>query len=136
MTFPIRRVALAADTGNLDAITAGGGTVGGTAVRTGQFAQGTLNALVDVTIATGSLTIAPKWQVSDDNSTFYDLREGSGPAPVTITATGTRVLACPEAARAWKFVRPAIDVAGADATASDTYSITSRYVRRQAFDAS
>ena len=136
MGFPIRRVTLSADTGNLDAITAGGGEVAGSAVRTGQFAQGTLQALVEVTIATGSLTIAPKWQVSDDDSTYYDLREGSGPAPVTFTATGSRVLAAPEAARAWKFARPALVVAGADATAADTYSITSRYVRRQAFDAS
>jgi len=135
MGFPIRRTVLTADADDLDAITAGGGTVTGTAVNMTAVSPGTLCALVEVTIATGSLTLSPKWQVSDDNSTFYDLQEGSGPAPVAIAATGSKVLSAPEAARAWKFARPAIATSAHNATTGDTYSITTRYVKRQVFDA-
>lgn len=136
MAYPIRRNILTAEAGDLNAITTGGADVTFASVPLSGVEPGSLCALVAVTIATGSVAIAPRWQVSDDDSAFYDLREGAGPAPVTITATGNRVLAAPKAASAWKFARPVLFASGADATTGDTYSVTTRYIRRSVFNGS
>jgi hypothetical protein len=130
MGFPARWKSLSAGSGNLNAVAAGA-TTGGTAFSTANLALDTLSCLFTVLAETSTLTIAAKWQVSDDNSTWYDLVESNNPANVAL-ATGTggadvavsRAIVCPSGALGWKYVRPAIVTGVTTGASADTYSFT------------
>lgn len=97
-----------------------------------------LSALVTVLAETSGLTLTPRWQVSNDGSTWVDFVHGSQNAAGVALATGTagadspvsKVYAAPESIEGWRFARIAIGVGGTNGTSSDTYSVS--YVARDA----
>lgn len=120
--------------GNLNTVTSGS-TVGGTAVIPTQWASGSVSCLFNVLAETNTLTITGKFQVSHDNSTWYDLAgDAQNPANVTM-ATGTagadsattRVLPVPPSATAWEYLRAAVVVGGTTGASADTYAMTFQY---------
>lgn len=140
MSFPARFVAQAAATGDFDSDAAG--TVNaGTVLATNTIAAGTLSALVTVDAETENLTLAAKWQVSDDNSTWYDMPPQNNAANVVL-ATGTsgadaavsKVLPAPLGVLGWKYVRCAVVSGAATGAATDTYSIALHYRKFNGFD--
>lgn len=139
MSFPARYFPVPASTGNLDTIAAGT-SVGGTAIQTNEVATGTLSCLFTVDAETDTLTITCHWQVSNDNSTWYDIKPSNGAAYVA-QATGTAgadaavdvVLEAPRGVLGWKWVRPAVKVGVATGTVNDTYSMSSFYRRFNGF---
>lgn len=60
----------------------------GTAIVMNRVRPGTLSARVTVLAQTDSLTISAKWQVSNNNSTWYDCVPSNNAANVAL-ATGT-----------------------------------------------
>jgi len=132
MAFPPRWRTAAGGTGDLTAAPVTGTTTGGTALATAGIENGTLSCLFTLDAETTSITLTGKFQVSDDNSTWYNLAgDAQNPANVAI-ATGTAgadatvdmVLPVPPAALGWKYVRAAIVNAGATGAAGDTYAMT------------
>ncbi len=121
---------IAGGSGNLNTLVAGS-TTGGTAVSTAGLEKGTLSCQVDLLAETNTITLTPVWQVSDDKSTWYDLKASTGAAQVA-QCTGTAgadtvtsaVLACPQEAIGWKFVRAAVRNAVATGATGDTYVFT------------
>jgi len=87
MSFPARFFKGAAATGTFDTIAAGN-SVGGTVYPTNEIALNTLSCLYTVLAETNTITLACHWQVSHDNSTWYDIKPSNGASYVTI-ATGT-----------------------------------------------
>lgn len=140
MGFPARWVVQAAVTGDFDT-DAAGTVAAGTAIPTNLIAPGTLSCLFTVDAETDTITIEGRWQVSDDNSTYYSIGPMNNAANVVL-ATGTagadaavtRCLVCPDAALGWKYVRPACVSGVVQGNAVDTYSMTSRYRKHSAFD--
>jgi len=132
MAFPPKWRTAAGGTGDLTAAPAAGTTTGGTALATAGIENGTLSCLFTVDAETSTLTLTGKFQVSDDNSTWYDLAgDAQNPANVLL-ATGTagadaavdRVLPVPTAALGWKYVRGAVVNGVATGAAADTYAMT------------
>lgn len=129
MSFPARYFKGAAATGNLDTIAAGV-SVGGTAYPTNEIAVDTLSCLYTVDAETDTLPIACHWQVSHDNSTWYDIKPSNGAAYV-VQATGTAgadaavtvALEAPTGVLGWEYVRPAVKVGVTTGAAVDTYSM-------------
>jgi hypothetical protein len=101
----------------------------GTALTTNQIHPGSLVAKVAVTIVTGSVVATFKWQVSDDNSTFYDLKLPNNAAEVTITATATRAIPAPDGVGSWKYVRPVITLSGAPTAAGDLTAVDCKFLQ-------
>ncbi len=135
MAFPPRYQSASGGSGDLTAAPVAGTTTGGTAIQTANIQPGTLSCLFTVDAETNTITLTGKFQVSDDNSTWYDLAgDAQNPANVLL-ATGTggadtavdRVLPVPEPAMGWKWVRPAIVNLVATGAAADTYAMTFRY---------
>jgi len=93
--------------------------VTGNTLTCGTLAPGSVSALVTATIVTGSLTVTPKWQASEDGTNFYDLSIVALPA---ISATGSRFVPLPDGS--WRYVRLALTTAGATGGASDFYAIS------------
>lgn len=118
--------------GDLTAAPVAGTTTAGTALSTVGIERDTLSCHVNVDAETNTITLTAKFQVSDDNSTWYDLAgDAQNPANVLL-ATGTggadaavdRVLPVPTQALGWKWVRPALVNLVATGAAADTYSFT------------
>lgn len=111
------------------ATSANGTARNGATIDLGNVAVGTLALFVQTTIVTGSVVATWKFQVSNDNTNFYDLALLNNPANVTITATEAgRVLAVPSNAHAWKYGRVVATLSGAataagDLTKSDYYHL-------------
>jgi len=116
------------DTGQTAIAGAAGSTFPGNALDTSQFEPGTLMARCVATIATGSLTLTPFWQVSDDNSTWEDVVVQNNAANVAITATKTVHLVAPPCLSGKKWVRAAFLSAGATAAAGDFKRFSYSYV--------
>ena len=124
---------VAAASGNLNGLTAGS-VVGGNAVFMGNVWKkvANLSALLKLTAATNTLTMAAKWQVSNDNSTWYDVaNEPQNPAAVVIT-TGTaaevdKVMPAPDAIYGWQYARIAIVTGVATGASGDLYTIAYNY---------
>jgi hypothetical protein len=121
--------------GDLTAGPAAGATTGGTALPTIGIEMGTLSCLCTVDAETSTITLTAKFQVSDDNATWYDLAgDAQNPANVLL-ATGTggadaavdRVLPVPSQALGWKYVRAAVVNGVAQGAAVDTYAFTFKY---------
>ena len=133
MSFPAKWFAATADTGNLDS-EAAGSTVGGSAFSTAGIEKGTLSCLFTVDAETSTLTIAGKWQVSNDKSTWYDMPPQNN-AALVVLATGTagadaavsKAIPAPDAVMGWKYVRAAVETGGTTGTTSDTYSMALRF---------
>lgn len=132
MAFPALWASATGGSGDLTAAPVAGTTTGGTALATAGIEVGTLSCLVVVDAETDTLTLTAKFQVSNDNSTWYDLAgDAQNPANVLL-ATGTsgadaavsRVLPVPLAALGWKYVRPAVVNLVATGAAADTYAFT------------
>lgn len=130
MSFPARWRAATGGSGDLTAAPVAGTTTPGTALATAGIESGSLSCHVNVDAETNTITLTAKFQVSDDNSTWYDLAgDAQNPANVLL-ATGTagadasvdRVLPVPPAALGWKYVRAAIVNGVATGAAADTYA--------------
>jgi hypothetical protein len=141
MTFPARYTSATGGSGDLTAAPVAGTTTGGTALATASVEPGSLSCLFTVLAETNTITITGKFQVSDDNSTWYNLAgDAQNPANVAI-ATGTAgadtavsvVLPVPLSALGWKYVRPAIVNGVATGASGDTYSFSFRYRRLSGF---
>lgn len=132
MAFPARWRTASGGSGDLTAAPVAGTTTAGTALGTAGIEAGTLSCLFTVLAETNTLTLTGKFQVSDDNSTWYNLAgDAQNPANVAI-ATGTAgadtavsvVLPVPTHALGWKYVRPAVVNGVATGAAGDTYAMT------------
>ena len=108
------------------ATSANGTARNGATIQTGAYAPGSLSMYVGVTIVTGSVVATAKVQVSDDNSTFYDLKPMNNAAAVTVTATGSIVIAIDSSAHGWKFARGVVTLSGAATAAGDLTEATYR----------
>lgn len=90
---------------------AAGQVLNGTAVPCDYIVAGTLCALVLCSARTSTTTLTPKWQVSNDKSTWYDVYPSNGATYVAqATGTGsdvavTRVLTAPDAVYSWRYCR-------------------------------
>lgn len=134
MTYPAQNLTIAGGSGDLTAAPVAGTTTGGTAINLTNIQVGTLSCLFTLLAETNTLTLTGKFQVSDDNSTWYDLAgDAQNPANVLI-ATGTagadtavtRVLPVPPAAFGWKWIRAAIVNGVATGAVGDTYVFSFR----------
>jgi hypothetical protein len=135
MGFPVKWVAISGGSGDLTAAPVAGTTTAGTAIPTATVQFGSMSCLFTLLAETNTLTLTGKFQVSDDNSTWYDLAgDAQNPANVLI-ATGTagadtavtRVLPVPPSAFGWRYVRAAIVNGVATGAAGDTYAFSFRY---------
>lgn len=127
------RNAVSATAGNLNTLVAGS-VQAGTAIFLGRAWRKVagLSALVSVTAATSTLTLAAKWQVSVDNSTWLDVANGTQNAASVVLATGTttivtKVLPAPDVVYGYPFARVAIVTGVATAGASDLYAMSYSY---------
>lgn len=120
-------------TGDFDSVAAGA-AVNGNAITIGDGARlkiKGLSALVTVDAETNTITLAAKWQVSNDNSTWYDVANGTQNAAAVVLATGTggadaavtKVIPAPDAVYGWVYARLSIVVGVTTGTTSDTYTI-------------
>lgn len=123
--------------GTFDTLVAGS-VVGGTAVELGDNANQkirALTALVVIDCETSTMTMAAKWQVSNDGSTWVDVTNGSQNAAAVVLATGTagadaavtRAIPAPDAVYGWRKARLALVNGVATGAAVDTYSISYCY---------
>lgn len=141
MGFPARYMTISGGSGDLTAAPVAGTTTGGTAIPTANIELGTLCCLFTLLAETNTLTLTGKFQVSDDNSTWYDLAgDAQNPANVAIS-TGTagadtavtRVLPVPPSALSWRYVRAAIVNGVATGASGDTYAFSFRCRRFSGF---
>ena len=128
-TLPNQYKGLAAITGNVNTVVAGDAK-GLTAIATASIKDGTLSALFTLLAETNTITLAAGWQVSQDNSTWYDFPVENN-AALVVFGTGTagadsavsKVIRT-SGFKGWKFIRPAIHVGVTTGTANDTYEVT------------
>lgn len=119
--------------GNANTLVAGTVTPGNT-VAIGATNQkiAHLAAIVNVTAATSTLTWTGKWQVSNDNSTWIDLRQSNNAANVvlatgTSAATGDIAFDVPYAAYGFRFTRFVLVNGVVTGAAGDLYAISYVY---------
>ena len=124
-------------TGDLNGNTAGT-TEGATSVLMGDNARQkvrNLSALVTVDAETDTITVAGKWQVSNDNSTWVDVAHGTQNAAAVTLATGTagadtpvtRAYQAPDAVYGWRYCRFALVNGVATGASADTYTVSYCY---------
>lgn len=137
--MPIRN-AVSASSGNLNTLVAGS-VVGGVAIFLGRSNRkiGFLSARVQLTAATATLTMATKWQVSDDSSTWEDVVNGPQNAASVVVTTGTsalvkRIIPPSEAIYGRAYARLAIVTGVATGAAGDLYVIDYSYRQYNASD--
>lgn len=96
-----------------------------------------LVANVSVGLTTSTATVTTKWQVSNDNSTWLDLKGLNSPAAVTVAAAGTGSLVTTAYAHAcpinvsYPYVRLAVQMGVATGAAGDNVVISYNYRKRQ-----
>lgn len=111
------------------ATSANGTKRGGASVSTAQIAPRGLSAFVQTTIVTGSVVNTVTWEVSNDASTWYPLKQSQNPAEVTITATEAgRVICCPRESMTWRWVRVCCTLSGAATAGGDLTAATYHYI--------
>lgn len=125
-------------TGNFNSVTAGS-QVAGNAIFIGNDVSraSSLSALCVLLAETNTLTLTVKWQVSNDNSTWYDFSYSVGNAAPTVVGTGTagadsavtKVFEAPQGVLGWKYARVAFVVGVATGAAGDTYTYGYNYVQ-------
>lgn len=123
-------------TGTANGITPGD-PVSGNAVFLGKQTQKVtdLSAVITIDAEANGLSFSPRWQVSDDNSTYYTVAQTpDNPATIPI-ATGTggadaavsRVIPAPASVLSYQYARCQLVVNAVTGTSSDTYSIGYTY---------
>ncbi len=114
--------------------TCSGASVGaaknGTTIAMNNVTPLTLSAYVDIAITTGSFTLTPKWQVSQDNSTFVTALVGIGAGISAVAATATSVYEAPRSVYGWPYARMILTVGGATGAGTETYDIRYTYLGR------
>lgn len=132
----MKRFNLPVSTGTFDALTAGLQANGPTLFLGGNEKKVTdVSALVTVDAETNTITLAAKWQVSADATTWYDFANAPANTAATVLATGTggadaavtKVIPAPEGLEGWKYARMSVVVGVTTGTTSDTYSIGYSY---------
>jgi hypothetical protein len=119
MSFNSRRRSAQLDTGQTAAAGAAGTVFAGTAIDMSRIEPGSLMARCVATIATASLTMTPSWQVSDDNSTWENVKVANNAANVALSATATVHLEGPTCLSGKKWARAVMTGAAATATTGD-----------------
>lgn len=116
--------------------------VRGNTLLTDQIEPGTLDAYVDAVAETSTMTLALRWQVSDDGTTWKDvmpLGDTSATDPVITTGTGSAVEAkklfsAPPAVFAHRYAAIALVVGVADSgNAADAWAYSYNYQKRAFF---
>lgn len=95
-----------------------------------------LSALVTVDAETNTITLAAKWQVSNDASTWVDVAHAPNNPAATVLAAGTsgddaavtRAVPAPDAVYGYRYARCSLVVGAVTGTDSDTYSIGYSYI--------
>jgi len=141
MTFPARWSTASGGSGTLTAAPVAGTTTGGDRLATAGIEAGTLSCLCALLAETNTITLTAKFQVSDDNSTWYNLAgDAQNPANVLV-CTGTSgsdtvtnvVLPVPTQALGWKYVRAAVVNGVATGAVGDTYAFTFHFRKFSGF---
>ncbi len=103
-------------------------------LATANMVPGTLSANVSCGLTTSTTTVITRWQVSQDNVTWVDLKPMNDAAIVGVPAAGTGTIvtttwvqSCP--ALAHPYARLAILVGVATAGAGDNVTISYNYIR-------
>lgn len=134
MAFKYNQLAISGNANTL----ASGSVVAGTALAMGDNTRKKvvcLSALLTVLAETSTFTWAFKWQVSNDNSTWVDLANGSQNAAAVVLATGTagadtavsKVMPAPDSIYGWKWARLALVTGGTTGASVDTYAASYVY---------
>ncbi len=125
------RNAVSASSGNLNGIST---VKNGSTVFLGQSWRKVagLSALVSLTAATSTITLGTKWQVSNDNVTFYDVTNGTQNAAAVVFATGTaaivtKVVEAPPSVYGYAYARIVVVVGVTTGAVGDLYSISYNY---------
>lgn len=122
-------------TGDANAVGVGA-DVTGTAIFIGQSFQKArrLSSYANVTAETNTLTLTHQWQVSNDETTWYDVAHGpQNPAGVALaTGTGsavpgTKIFPAPEAIAGFMWARAAIRVGVVTGTALELWELGYNY---------
>ncbi len=101
---------------------------GGT-LSTAKVEPGTLSARVEVTIATGSLKMTPSWQVSNDGSSWEDVKSMTDDRPTGLCVTSVIHLASPNCLSGKRYCRAILTSSNAEATTGDFYRISYDYLK-------
>lgn len=128
-------------TGNATGVAAGS-VVSGNVVHMGNRSsfKGDLSAHVNVTANTSGLTMSPKWKVSSDNSTWYELVDQANTAVVALATgasgggdvNGSKVISAPSAIKGWQFARMDVEIGVATGTTNDVWSVAYTYRQHRA----
>lgn len=91
-----------------------------------------LTGFVQFTLATATLTMTAKWQVSNDNTTWIDFTHGTQNAAGVVLGTGTiaatsRALPAPDGVFGWRYARLVVVTGGTTGGASDALQISYGY---------
>ncbi len=130
------RNAVSLASGTFDTVLAGA-DVAGAAVFMGNIAPKvkSLSAKLILDVETNTITISGVWQVSNDNSTWFDVANGTQNAAAVALGTGTagadasitKVLQAPDAVYGWQWARLAMRVGVTTGASVDTYTISYAY---------
>lgn len=121
--------------GNLNGQAAGATVAGTGSIETGDSARQKIKSLcaqVTATANTASLTVAVKWQVSNDRTTWIDASNGpqnaaSVPFTTGTSAAKTQLISAPDAVYGARYCRAVLVTGGATGAASDLWSIGYSY---------
>jgi hypothetical protein len=94
-----------------------------------------VSAAVTVDAETDTLTLAAKWQASNNASTWFDIANAPQNPAAVVLATGTsgadaavtKVIPAPDSVYGYKFARMSLAVAGTTGTDNDTFSVAYSY---------
>ena len=114
--------------GLASATSANGTARNGTALPLELVAAGSLSVACVATIVTTSVVATFKPQVSNDNSTWYDVRLSHSAALVTVSASASLALQMADLS-GWKFFRMVATLSGATTAAGDLTQVD--YVARK-----
>ncbi len=115
-------------TGQVAAAGASGTVFAGPTLDMSKVQPGTLMARCLLTIATGSLTMTPSWQVSDDASTWENVKTMNNAANVLAAATVTLQLEGPMCLSGKKYARAVATGLSATATTGDFTNFSYSYL--------
>ncbi len=130
------RNGVSSTTGTFDTV-APASQVSGSAIFMGNISAKVKNLSCKAVLLaeTNTITLSTKWQVSNDNSTWVDVANGSQNAAAVVVGTGTagadtavtRVYPAPDAVYGWQWARMAVVVGVTTGAVGDTYTISYAY---------
>lgn len=130
MSFNVRLKRGQNATGTTGIAGATGTVVTGNPVTMANVAPHSLSALVTLTVETNTVTLTPKWQCSDDGSTWYDVQGNTGTTRTgnSTPATTSEVVSLSRGI-AWRYARLAVTVGGTTAVVNkEFYAISYTYL--------